>query len=101
MATKKNSSGAESVRDSRDNASESDQHHPPTSVQPVENDAKQTGVNPDRQRGAARGNTEEGAGEQHPDSPAGQHATGSFTGENRIRTRKNNGQSASFTRDRS
>ncbi|MBV8632477.1 MAG: hypothetical protein JOZ83_16230 [Silvibacterium sp.] len=80
MATKKHIPLAQSARDSRHNESKSNQHHPATSVQPVDQDAERTGGSPNRQRGALRGNTEEGAGEQHPDQPAGQHATGSFTG---------------------
>ena len=74
---------ATNKRDSHHNENESNQHHSASSVQPVEHDAKHTGGNPDRQRGAVRGNTEEGAGEQHPEQPAGQHATGSFTGDGR------------------
>jgi hypothetical protein len=95
VATNKRHSDAESPQDSRrNNKTESSPHHPPTSVQPVENDEKHTGVNPDHQRSAIRGNTEDGAGEQHPESPAGQHATGSFTGESLrpARTRKKSGQ---------
>ncbi|MBV8675335.1 MAG: hypothetical protein JOZ33_18065 [Acidobacteriaceae bacterium] len=94
MVTKKRSSGAESAQDSGHNESESNRHHPATSVQPVEPDAKHTGGSPNRQRGAVRGNTEKGAGGQHPEQPAAQHATGSFTGAPRegVRTRKKSGQ---------
>ena len=54
--------------------------HPASSVQPVESDAKHTGGDLDKQRDALRKNIEEGAREQHSELPAGQHATGSFTG---------------------
>jgi hypothetical protein len=72
-----------SRRDSHQNAAErkSGDHHPPTSVQPVEpEDAKQTGGDPHLQKRVLAENVEGGALEQHPESPAGQHATGSFTG---------------------
>ena len=85
MTTKKKSA-------SRANESESNREQPATSVQPVEPSAKDTGGGLIRQREAVRGNTEAGAGELHPELPAGQHATGSFTGENPARTRKRNGQ---------
>jgi hypothetical protein len=60
----------------------------PTSVQPPH-----TPVQPDEAHLAGAGrkeqirllktNVEEGGAESHPDLPAGQHSTGSFTGENR------------------
>ena len=80
MANKKSSSGVQTAGDSRQNESESSEHHPASSVQPVPPDAKHTGGSPNRQRAAMRGNTEEGAGEEHAGLPAAQHATGSFTG---------------------
>jgi hypothetical protein len=94
VATKKSSSGVKSADHSSGSESESNRRHPAPSVQPVEPDAKHTGGSPNRQRGAVRGNTEEGAGEQHPEQPAAQHATGSFTGEGREapRSRKKSGQ---------
>ena len=92
MATKKRASGTESPHDSRPNESEANRHHPASSVQPVEHDAKHG--TPDRQQRVLRGNTEDGAGERHPDQPAAQHATGSFTGETThyAAPRKKNGQ---------
>jgi hypothetical protein len=91
---RKMSPKGESVLDSDRYEVEASQHHPPASVQPVEHDARQTGGHPERQRDALKGNTEDGAGEQHPASPAGQHATGSFTGEGResARIAKKNGK---------
>ena len=92
MATKKRASGTESPPDSRPNESEANRHPPASSVQPVEHGAKQG--TPDRQQRVLRGNTEDGAGERHPDQPAAQHATGSFTGEttHNAAPRKKNGQ---------
>ena len=92
MAFKNKNSDAKSSPESRDNEAESNRHHPPASVQPVEHDARQTGGSPNRQRGAVRANTEEGAGEQQPELPAAQHATGSFTGEGGVRDRKRIGR---------
>jgi hypothetical protein len=56
-------------------------HHPPASVQPVEaEDPKQSGGHTPLQKRILNENVEGGAAQQHPESPAGQHATGSFTG---------------------
>jgi hypothetical protein len=56
-------------------------HHPPTSVQTVEaEDPKESAGDRHLQEKVLNENVEGGAAEQHPDSPAGQHATGSFTG---------------------
>ena len=56
-------------------------HHPPASVQPVEaEDPKQSGGHTPLQKRILNESVEGGAGEQRPESPAGQHATGSFTG---------------------
>jgi hypothetical protein len=88
MAMKKRISGEKFAQDD----GESSQHHPPPSVQPVEHDSKRTGGGLHRQRNALRGNTEEGAGEQHPEHAAAQHATGSFTGENSTLSRRKSGQ---------
>lgn len=56
-------------------------HHPPASVQAIEaEDPKQSGGHPELLRRVLSENVESGAAEQHPESPAGQHATGSFTG---------------------
>ncbi|MDI3254147.1 MAG: hypothetical protein QJR10_05090 [Bacillota bacterium] len=57
----------------------------PTSVQshaPVEpEDAQLTGASRSLQRRLLGLNVENGHAQQHPDTPAGQHATESFTGE--------------------
>lgn len=56
-------------------------YHPPTSVQPVEaDDPKESTVDQHSQKTVLRENAESGAAERHPATPAGQHATGSFTG---------------------
>jgi hypothetical protein len=60
-------------------------HDAPTGVQPVEPaDEQPTPPGKDHQRQALKLNVEGSAGQaqRHPDTPAGQHATGSFTGEN-------------------
>ena len=55
----------------------------PTGVQPVE-PANSQPAGKDQQSHALKLNVEgsAGQGQRHPDTPAGQHATGSFTGEN-------------------
>ena len=56
-------------------------HHPPSSVQPVEaDDPKQSTVDQRSLETVLRENAEGGAAERPPATPAGQHATGSFTG---------------------
>ncbi len=56
-------------------------HRPPASVQPVEaEDPKESAGDHHRQKKVLNENVEDGAALQHPESPAGQHATGSFTG---------------------
>jgi hypothetical protein len=56
-------------------------HHPPSSVQPVEaEDPKESAGDHHLQKQVLNENVEGGASQQHPESPAGQHATGSFTG---------------------
>jgi len=56
-------------------------HHPPSSVQPVEaEDPKESSGDHHLQRQVLNENVEGGAAEHHPANPAGQHATGSFTG---------------------
>ena len=56
-------------------------HHPPTSVQPVEAvDPKESAGDQHLQKKILNENVKGGAAEQHPETPAGQHATGSFTG---------------------
>ncbi len=59
----------------------------PTSVQPGHTpmqpkDAHLIGAGRKEQIRLLKKNVEEGQAEGHPDLPAGQHATGSFTGEN-------------------
>lgn len=52
----------------------------PTPVQPHE--AHLTGAGDKERQRLLKENVEGGQAERHPDLPAGQHATGSFTGEN-------------------
>jgi hypothetical protein len=59
----------------------------PTSVQPSHtpvqpDEAHLTGAGDKERRRLLKENVEGGQAERHPDLPAGQHATGSFTGEN-------------------
>jgi hypothetical protein len=63
-------------------------HTAPTGVQqghtPVEpEEAYLTGANRAEQQKWLEKNVTQGQAQQHPDTPAGQHATGSFTGENK------------------
>ena len=52
---------------------------PQTSVHPVEpEDKRSTGTNRPEQRETLQQNVGGGQAQQHPDTPAGQHATGSF-----------------------
>jgi hypothetical protein len=71
-------------------------HHPPSSVQPVEaEDPKESAGNQHLQKKVLNENVEGGAAQQHPESPAGQHATGSFIGPTPtqpLKTPKKNGQ---------
>lgn len=54
---------------------------PPASVQPVEpEDARQTGSSKPIQREVLERNVRDGEARPHPETVAGQHATGSFTG---------------------
>lgn len=58
-------------------------HEAPTAVQPVEPEQTNlTGAGKTQQREHLQENVEgdEGQAQRHPDLPAGQHATGSFTG---------------------
>ena len=56
----------------------------PTSVQPVQpDDVQLTGAGRKEQHRLLKKNVAEGKAERHPDLPAGQHATGSFTGQNK------------------
>jgi len=71
-------------------------YHPPPSVQPVEaEDPKESGGDHHLQKKMLHENARDGAAEQHPATPAGQHATGSFTGPAPVespRPRKKSGQ---------
>ena len=59
------------------------QEHP-ASVQPVEPaDARQTGSSKPAQREVLEQNVREGQARERPETVAGQHATGSFTGKKR------------------
>jgi len=59
------------------------QEHP-TSVQPIEPaDARKTGSSKPAQREMLEQNVREGQAREHPETVAGQHATGSFTGKKR------------------
>ncbi len=56
-------------------------YRPPASVQPVEaEDPKESAGDHRLQKKVLNENVEGGVAQQHPESPAGQHATGSFTG---------------------
>ena len=56
----------------------------PTSVQPVQpDDVQLTGAGRKEQHRLLKKNVDDGQARRHPDQPAGQHATGSFTGENK------------------
>lgn len=82
MALKEKTHSDEARPDVHRNAAEqaASHHHPPASVQSVEaEDPMQSGGHPHLQKRVLNENVEGGAGEQHPESPAGQHATGSFT----------------------
>lgn len=61
-------------------------HVAPTTVQPTQpsSGSSRKPAAPDRaeQRDLLKKNVTERQGQRHPDTPAGQHATGSFTGEN-------------------
>ena len=59
-------------------------HEPPASVQPVETeDARQMGSGKPVQREMLERNVRDGAAREHPETVAGQHATGSFTNRKR------------------
>ena len=63
-------------------------HAAPTSVQPgptpvKKEEARTVGAGKAEQNRLLKENYEKGRAQPHPDVPAGQHATGSFTGENK------------------
>jgi hypothetical protein len=60
----------------------SGKHEAPTGVQPVETeDPRHVGGGHADQQESLKHNVQGGQAERHPDTPAGQHATGSFTEE--------------------
>jgi hypothetical protein len=64
---------------SQEHARDTSAQQPQTSVHPVEpEDKRASGTNASRQREALHHNIEGGQAQQHPETPAGQHATGSF-----------------------
>lgn len=68
---------APGTRSQEDKAQE---HQASPSVHPVEpEDAQLTGTSRSLQRRVLGLNVEEGQAQEHPETPAGQHATGSFT----------------------
>jgi hypothetical protein len=59
------------------------QEHP-VSVQPIEpEDPRKTGSSKPAQRNVLEKNVSEGKAQEHPETVAGQHATGSFTNKSR------------------
>jgi hypothetical protein len=59
-------------------------HESPTSVQSVEpEDPRQTGSSKPAQREILEQNVRDGQAREHPETVAGQHATGSFTDKKR------------------
>ena len=80
-AAKKSHPKSHSTRSAEENASA--KQSGPTSVQSVQPDDPQlSGAGREEQHRLLKKNVQDGKAERHPDLPAGQHATGSFTGEN-------------------
>jgi hypothetical protein len=68
--------------DQRSSPDQTGDHSSPTSVQSSQpEEAHQAGARHSQQRRVLGANIEGGAARRHPAAPAGQHATGSFTGE--------------------
>lgn len=66
---------------SRSDEQKADAEQPSPSVHPVEpEDAHVTGTSRSLQRRVLGLNVNDGQAKQHPQTPAGQHATGSFSG---------------------
>ena len=61
-------------------------HEEESSVEPE--DARVTGTTRSLQRRVLGLNVDGGQAQQHPETPAGQHATGSFTGDKGTKSRK-------------
>jgi hypothetical protein len=87
--TKSHDSHVHPAPGSQAHENEAGAQKPETSVHPVEpEDMKSVAQDSARQNEALRQNVDgEGKGQakQHPETPAGQHATGSFTGDKRGR----------------
>lgn len=72
---------AQRATDDRKEEHRANKHEAPAGVQPVEpEDPSLTGGSGSSQRELLEHNVRRGHAQQHPESPAGQHATGSFTG---------------------
>ena len=66
--------------DSREHKEKASTLKPETSVHPIEpEDPKVTSISHSEQKRVLRQNVEDGQARQHPETPAGQHATGSFS----------------------
>lgn len=77
----KKETGSRSAADSRSHEEKASAQQPETSVHPVEpEDARVTGTSRSLQRRVLGLNVEGNQGQPHPETTAGQHATGSFTG---------------------
>ncbi|WP_446745357.1 hypothetical protein [Silvibacterium acidisoli] len=63
-----------------DHPSEAAKHSNPASVQPTETEHGHPAGKKQAQHEALQDNVDRGQEERHPDTPAGQHSTGSFTG---------------------
>jgi hypothetical protein len=69
------------MKHSHNSPAESAKHDAPASVQPVESEhGHLAGKKHSGQHEVLENNVETGQQERHPATPAGQHATGSFTG---------------------
>jgi len=74
-------SGSRPGPGSRSREEKAEAQQPSPSVHPVEpEDAQLTGTSRSLQRRVLGLNVEDGQAQEHPETPAGQHATGSFTG---------------------
>jgi len=74
-------SGSRPGPGSRSHQEKAEAQQPSPSVHPVEpEDAQLTGTSRSLQRRVLGLNVEDGQAQEHPETPAGQHATGSFTG---------------------
>lgn len=62
-----------------DQSAEAAKHSSPASVQPTETGHEEAADKKQKQHEVLEDNVKTGQSERHPDTPAGQHATGSFT----------------------